>query len=91
MFVCLMYNGQSLAVLEKMGKHTGITSRRAAPMNGVSNKQCPLISEQVVIGSPGTIRKWVALKKQGLSGVQILVFDEADHMLDEVLYPIMFL
>lgn len=51
-----MYNGQSLAVPQKKGKHTGITSRRAVPMNGVSNKKCPPINEQVVIGTPGTIK-----------------------------------
>lgn len=68
---------QNLAVLEKTGKHTGITSRRAVLMDGVSIQKCPPITDQVVIGTPGTMRKWVALKKLGLSGVKILVFDEA--------------
>ncbi|TYI87304.1 hypothetical protein E1A91_D04G126000v1 [Gossypium mustelinum] len=77
---------QNLEVLRKMGKHTGITSECAIPMDSSNyipiNKRAPIIA-QVVIGTPGTIKKWMSAKKLGVSNVKILVFDEADHMLAE--------
>lgn len=79
---------QNMEVLQKMGKYTGITSEAAVPM-GSSNylpiaKRAP-VTAQVVIGTPGTIKRWMSLKK--LSGIfmKILVFDEADHMLADVM------
>lgn len=42
------------------------------------------ISEQIIIGTPGTIKKWVTAKKLATREMKILVFDEADHMLAEV-------
>ncbi|XP_059635866.1 DEAD-box ATP-dependent RNA helicase 38-like [Cornus florida] len=39
------------------------------------------VTEQVVIGTPGTIKKRLEAKKLGMSYMKILVFDEADHML----------
>ncbi|KAL5563770.1 hypothetical protein UlMin_033517, partial [Ulmus minor] len=38
---------------------------------------------QIVIGTPGTIKKWMSAKKLAVNNVKILVFDEADHMLAE--------
>ncbi|XP_061371980.1 ATP-dependent RNA helicase DBP5-like [Gastrolobium bilobum] len=38
---------------------------------------------QVVIGTPGTINKWMTFKKLGVTSLKILVFDEADQMLAE--------
>ncbi|TKY50207.1 DEAD-box ATP-dependent RNA helicase 38 [Spatholobus suberectus] len=38
---------------------------------------------QVVIGTPGTIKKWMSFKKLGATRLKILVFDEADQMLAE--------
>lgn len=38
---------------------------------------------QAIIGTPGTICKWILAKKLGMSQMKILVFDEADHMLAE--------
>ncbi|XVE61600.1 hypothetical protein DITRI_Ditri06bG0053300 [Diplodiscus trichospermus] len=77
---------QNLEVLRKMGKHTGITSDCAIPMDSTNyipiNKRPP-VTAQVVIGTPGTIKKWMSAKKLGVSYVKILVFDEADHMLAE--------
>ncbi|XWS55921.1 hypothetical protein CRYUN_Cryun09bG0041600 [Craigia yunnanensis] len=77
---------QNLEVLRKMGKHTGITSECAIPMDSTNyipiNKRPP-VAAQVVIGTPGTIKKWMSAKKLGVSYVKILVFDEADHMLAE--------
>ncbi|OMO76660.1 hypothetical protein CCACVL1_15519 [Corchorus capsularis] len=75
---------QNLEVLNKMGKHTGITSQCVVPMDSrdqtTINKRPP-ITAQVVIGTPGTVKKWMSFKKLGVSYVKILVFDEADQML----------
>ncbi|OMP06535.1 hypothetical protein CCACVL1_01519 [Corchorus capsularis] len=83
---------QNLQVLNKMGKHTGITSQlfvqkdqthASASTRRNSNpisKQLP-ITAQVVIGTPGTIWNWMSWKKLGASYMKILVFDEADQML----------
>lgn len=79
---------QNLEVLRKMGKHTGITSECAVPMdstNYVPISKRPPVTAQVVIGTPGTIKKWMSAKKLGFSRLKILVYDEADHMLDEVI------
>lgn len=48
------------------------------------SKQVPLISLQVVIGTPGTLKRWLT-KDRILEpdNLKILVFDEADHMLDQ--------
>ncbi|XP_059637750.1 DEAD-box ATP-dependent RNA helicase 38-like isoform X2 [Cornus florida] len=77
---------QNMKVLQKMGKITGITAKCAVPMDSTNyitvKKRLP-VTEQVVIGTPGTINKWVEAKKLGMSYMKILVFDEADHMLAE--------
>ncbi|KAG7961234.1 hypothetical protein I3843_09G005300 [Carya illinoinensis] len=77
---------QNLEVLRKMGTYTGISSECAIPMdskNYVPIAKQPPVSAQVVIGTPGTIKKWMSNKKLGVGNVKILVFDEADHMLAE--------
>ncbi|EXB93970.1 DEAD-box ATP-dependent RNA helicase 38 [Morus notabilis] len=77
---------QNMEVLRKMGKYAGITSECAVPMDSRDympiSKRAP-ISAQIVIGTPGTIKKWMSAKKLGTSHLKILVFDEADHMLAE--------
>lgn len=77
---------QNMEVLLKMGKYTGIKSVLAIPADSANyipiNKRPP-ITEQVVIGTPGTVLKWITAKKLSLSSMKILVFDEADHMLAE--------
>ncbi|XP_031103771.1 DEAD-box ATP-dependent RNA helicase 38 [Ipomoea triloba] len=77
---------QNMEVLLKMGKYTGITSELAIPADAANyipiNKRPP-VTAQVIIGTPGTINKWVIAKKLGTSCMKILVFDEADHMLAE--------
>ncbi|KAI3826156.1 hypothetical protein L1987_00201 [Smallanthus sonchifolius] len=76
----------NMEVLLKMGKFTGITSELALAVDKANyipvSKRAP-VTAQVVIGTPGTINKWVAAKKLGTSNLKILVFDEADHMLAE--------
>ncbi|XP_078445801.1 P-loop containing nucleoside triphosphate hydrolases superfamily protein [Wolffia australiana] len=77
---------QNEAVLLKMGKFTGITSVCAIPTDSAHYvpiaKRAP-VTEQVVIGTPGTIKKWMSAKKLSTREMKILVFDEADHMLAE--------
>ena len=79
---------QNMEVLKKMGKYTGITSECAIPMDSTNympiSKRAP-ITAQIVIGTPGTINKWITARKLSMSYLKILVFDEADHMLAEVL------
>ncbi|KAL5563769.1 hypothetical protein UlMin_033516, partial [Ulmus minor] len=75
---------QNMEVLRKMGKHTGITSECAVPMdssNYIPIKKRAPVSAQIVIGTPGTIKKWMSAKKLAVNNVKILVLDEADHML----------
>lgn len=77
---------QNEAVLKRMGTYTGITSECAVPMDSkhyVPMSKQPPCSAQVVIGTPGTVKKWMEKRKLGTSQMKILVFDEADHMLAE--------
>ncbi|KAL2553512.1 DEAD-box ATP-dependent RNA helicase 38 [Forsythia ovata] len=77
---------QNMEVLLKMGKYMEITSELAIPAdssNYVPVHKMPLITAQVIIGTPGTINKWIIAKILGMSRMKILVFDEADHMLSE--------
>lgn len=78
---------QNLEVLQRMGKFTDITWECAVPMDSRDyvpvSKRAP-VTAQIVIGTPGTINKWLTLKKLGMSYMKVLVFDEADHMLAEV-------
>ncbi|THF94583.1 hypothetical protein TEA_002931 [Camellia sinensis var. sinensis] len=80
---------QNMEVLKKMGNYTGITSECAIPMDSSNyvpiSKRAP-VTAQVVIGTPGTINKWVTAKKLSTNYLKILVFDEADHMLAEQCY-----
>lgn len=85
-YLCLNeFDVQNQEVLERMGKYTGITSVLAVPMEDMPFSKIPPVNKQVVIGTPGTINKWFTGKKLGLSAMTILVFDEADHMLAEVI------
>ncbi|KNA24983.1 hypothetical protein SOVF_010730 [Spinacia oleracea] len=79
---------QNLEVLKKMGKYTGISAERAVPENLDNPAHTPIskrppVTSQVIIGTPGTIKKWMSFRKLSMSSMKILVFDEADHMLAE--------
>ncbi|XP_020966223.1 villin-2-like [Arachis ipaensis] len=66
-----------------MGKHTGISSECAVPTDSRDSiliQKQKSINAQVVIGTPGTIKKWISFKKLNLTRLTILVFDEADQM-----------
>ncbi|CAI0469291.1 unnamed protein product, partial [Linum tenue] len=73
---------QNIEVLEKMGKYTGITFECAVPVDSGSEKfnRNPVFA-QVVIGTPGTIKRWMSQRKLSVQEMKVLVFDEADHML----------
>ena len=40
------------------------------------------ITEQIVIGTHGKLKSWVSKRQLDLRQIQIVVFDEADQMLD---------
>lgn len=76
---------QNIEVLQKMGKYTGITSVLGIPMvqhEDSATRRMP-VNEQIVIGTPGTIKKWINHRRLSTRGLKILVFDEADHMLSD--------
>jgi len=39
------------------------------------------VVDQVVIGTHGSLKNWVSKRILPLAAIRILVFDEADHML----------
>ena len=78
---------QNKSVLMRMGKFTGITCACAippAPKDYVPMSRMAPVTDQIVIGTSGTLMKGINSKKLSTRGVKILVFDEADHMLAEV-------
>ncbi|XP_015691195.2 DEAD-box ATP-dependent RNA helicase 38 [Oryza brachyantha] len=77
---------QNKSVLMRMGKFTGITCACAIPpaqKDYVPMAKMPAVTDQVVIGTSGTLMKWINHKKLATRDIKILVFDEADHMLAE--------
>ncbi|KAF5204154.1 Dead-box atp-dependent rna helicase [Thalictrum thalictroides] len=76
---------QNMEVLNKMGKYTGISSVCAIPSGSadIPIAKSAEIKAQVVIGTPGRIRNLMTSRKLNTSNLKVLVFDEADHMLDD--------
>ncbi|ERN13779.1 DEAD-box ATP-dependent RNA helicase 38 [Amborella trichopoda] len=77
---------QNREVLLRMGKYTGITSMCAVPTDKnsfITTSRMEAVTEQVVIGTPGTLKGWIAKRKLSTRYIKILVFDEADQMLAE--------
>ncbi|KAG6554985.1 hypothetical protein Mapa_003570 [Marchantia paleacea] len=78
---------QNEEVLLKMGKYTGITSASTAAASdstSVSASRRSQITDQIIIGTPGTLKRWMTRDKiLNTRSIKILVFDEADHMLDQ--------
>ena len=69
----------------RMAKFSGITIACTAASEASSAVRRDVVVDQVVVGTPGTLKKWITvLKILRTKSVKILVFDEADHMLDEV-------
>lgn len=77
---------QNEEVLLKMAKYSGITCACTATAengNPSVTRRDPLV-DQVVIGTPGTLKRWMTKDRiLKTRGIKILVFDEADHMLDQ--------
>ncbi|XP_031478241.1 DEAD-box ATP-dependent RNA helicase 38 [Nymphaea colorata] len=69
---------QNEEVLLRLGKYTGVTSLCA-----VAGLPRTPITAQVVIGTPGTLKRCITSGQLSTRYMKILVFDEADHMLAE--------
>ncbi|CAI5494296.1 unnamed protein product [Closterium sp. Naga37s-1] len=78
---------QNEAVLLRMAKYTGITCACTASEGTgtiISSSQQERLGDQVVIGTPGTLKRWMTKDRiLPVKSIKILVFDEADHMLDQ--------
>ncbi|KAL5716094.1 RNA helicase [Ranunculus cassubicifolius] len=70
---------QNMEVLKRMSKHTRISSYCAIAGNTVM--ETVAIFDQIVIGTPGTVKGLISRKKLSTRQLIFLVFDEADHML----------
>ncbi len=75
----------------KMAKYTGVTTASTANADS-SNSLTHSVSrrdrivDQVIIGTPGTLKRWMTRDKiLDTRSIKILVFDEADQMLDQVI------
>ncbi|CAI6003676.1 unnamed protein product [Closterium sp. NIES-64] len=79
------------AVLLRMAKYTGITCACTASEGTgtiISSSQQERLGDQVVIGTPGTLKRWMTKDRiLPVKSIKILVFDEADHMLDQRVVP----
>lgn len=73
---------QNVMVMEKMGKYAKITIAYTADARWVGASRREKIVDQVVIGTPGKMLGWMREKQLDCKGVKILVFDEADQMMD---------
>lgn len=73
----------------RVGKYTGVTTACTAVAETSSalfaSTRREKIVDQVIIGTPGTLKRWMT-KDRALDtkNIKILVFDEADQMLDQV-------
>lgn len=79
---------QILELLQRMGMYTGIKIECAVPSltaNSTPVRDRAPVTAHIVIGTSGTVHKLLSYKKLGVSRLKVLVFDEADHMLAEVI------
>lgn len=86
---------QNLAVLDRIGSHSSITRSSTAepeaeaPAGGGGgararpSRRRAKVTDQVVVGTPGRLRDWMAKRVLDVSGIKVLVFDEADEMLKQ--------
>lgn len=68
--------------------YTGIKIECAVPSltaNSTPVRDRAPVTAHIVIGTSGTVHKLMSYKKLGVSRLKVLVFDEADHMLAEVI------
>ncbi|DBB13135.1 hypothetical protein WJX82_008599 [Trebouxia sp. C0006] len=71
---------QNLEVLQKMGRHTKIQATSTARAE-TEVPRGQKITQQVVIGTHGKLKNWLSKRILDVSAIKILVFDEADQML----------
>ncbi|CAL2258167.1 unnamed protein product [Prunus armeniaca] len=68
---------QNMEVLQKMGKYTGINAECVVPTERTSStsiqSRAP-VSAQIVIGTHGTIKKWMSIKKLGVTPLSLSRF-----------------
>lgn len=82
---------QNLQVLQRMGKYTQVkavcTAFDQQDFDGPTSKR-PTLTDHVVIGTHGKLKNWMQKRRSGapvlpMDNIRILVFDEADVMMDE--------
>jgi len=73
---------QNVMVMEKMGKYTGISLAYTADPRWTGASKRDKIVDQVVIGTPGKVLGWMREKQLNCASIKVLVFDEADQMMD---------
>jgi DEAD/DEAH box helicase len=69
---------QSLQVLRKLATCTDVTSTGTNEV--LPGRRQPPITQHVVIGTQGTLKKLIASRLLRLEAIKVFVFDEADHM-----------
>ena len=73
---------QNVMVMEKMGKYAKISIAYTADQRWTGASRREKIMDQVVIGTPGKVLGWMREKQLNCAQMKILVFDEADQMMD---------
>ena len=77
---------QNMQVMEKMGKYAKISiAYTADPRWADRVSKRDKVVDQVVIGTPGKVLGWMREKQLNCATMKILVFDEADQMMDTCL------
>lgn len=69
---------QTYEVVQTMSRFTNITSRLVVP----SKEKSERLTENVLIGTPGTVTDMVRKKQINLAKLKVFVLDEADNMLE---------
>ncbi|KAL6777779.1 hypothetical protein ACKKBG_A15620 [Auxenochlorella protothecoides x Auxenochlorella symbiontica] len=73
---------QNAAVLERLGKYSGITMTSTAAADYATTRRAR-INEQIVVGTHGKLRDWMSKRVLSVAAMKVLVFDEADEMLKQ--------
>lgn len=73
---------QNVMVMEKMGKYANISIAYTADPRWTGASKREKIVDQVVIGTPGKVLAWMREKQLNCTHIKILVYDEADQMMD---------
>ncbi|KAF3989847.1 hypothetical protein FT663_03367 [Candidozyma haemuli var. vulneris] len=70
---------QTLDVIQTMGKYTNVTSKLVVPGSYARGAR---ITDNILVGTPGTLLELIKRKQVNLSRVKVFVLDEADNMLE---------